>query len=423
MNYLFPIINLILTLGLFCLSFEISKKKINILYCLSAFILPLILLCIFTNHPLILPLFGLQWNVLLASCIALELLLLIPIIQKKKEAAITLLLPFLIDLIAKEIVSIVFNIPFSELNRPEFFYFTTYLFIVIFLFYIISFFVFKVISNRNRYEEDKSFLVLIFILAGIEIIAFFIINYNLSKIMITNPSSYIYTILFNLLLILLFGITISSSIILYRKIKDKYAKINQMKEALLEKNYQEIYIESQEELFKLRHDLANVVETIHTYQIPEIKEIKEDLASKLREQKIFYTDNKVINSILVNKIKAAKEKYILVEANISIHHEIGISNADIISLISNLMDNAIEALENEEDKRLILEIGTTEHGIEILVKNTCHAIHKTKKSNPKYHGFGLKIIKEIINKYKGNYTSILENQMYTTMIFIPYKTM
>ena len=384
--------------------------------------MPLILLCIFMNQPLTLPLFGLQWNILLASCIALELLFLIPVFHRKKEAAISLVIPFFIDLIAKEIVSIVFNIPFSELNRSEYFYFTTYLFIVIILFYIISFFIFKIIANRNRYEEDKSFLIIIFILAGIEIVSFFIINYNLSKFVITNPSSYNYTIFFNLLLILLFAITIVSSMILYKKIKDKYAKINRMKEELLEKNYQDIYIESQEELFKLRHDLANIVETIRTYQIPEIKEIKDDLAKKLREQKVFYTENKLINSILVNKIKIAKEKQIIVETNISIHHEICISNTDIISLLSNLIDNGIEALENETDKKLILEIGTTEDDIEILVKNTCHAIQKTKKSNPKYHGFGIKIIKEIINKYDGYYTSFLENEMYTTMIVIHYKT-
>lgn len=418
MNYLFPIINFIFAFGLFCLSFEIHKKTKAVLYCLSTFFLTLLVLCLFLNQTLILPLFGMQWNVLLPCLITLELALMIPVCHKKKYAGISTIFPFLVDILAKVVVSIVFDIPFNELNRSEYFYFTFYLYMVVFILYIIAYFVFKVATNPNRYEENKSFFAILFILAGVELLAFFIINYNLSKIMTITPSSYIYTILFNLLLILLFGITIISSIILHKKIKEKYKKINQMKEELLDKNYQDIYIETQEELFKLRHDMANMIETIHTYDNPEIQSVKEDLSNKLREQKFFYTKNKIINSILTNKIRIAKEKKIQVDTEISVDRDLLISNIDLISLLSNLLDNSIEALEKEIDKKLILDIGSTENTLEISIQNSCQIVQKTKKENPQYHGFGLKIIKEIVSKYKGSYTSFLEDGMYTTMIVI-----
>ena len=70
-----------------------------------------------------------------------------------------------------------------------------------------------------------------------------------------------------------------------------------------------------------------------------------------------------------------------------------------------------------ENKKIEIQLGVENNNLEVMIANSFDTYSpKTKKENPKYHGFGIKIIKEIVKKYNGIYeTNILNNMFYTTI--------
>ncbi len=78
---------------------------------------------------------------------------------------------------------------------------------------------------------------------------------------------------------------------------------------------------------------------------------KEDAISYIDEinmsisklDKNIYTDHTAINSILISKLKVAKEKNIDVSLDLKIDTKIKILNVDICTILGNLLDNSIEA--------------------------------------------------------------------------------
>ena len=84
---------------------------------------------------------------------------------------------------------------------------------------------------------------------------------------------------------------------------------------------------------------------------------------------------------------------------------------DLCSLVYNLLKNAVEACKKIEDrdKRLIfLEVGIYNDSLFLRIKNTVHEDietnnyeSETTKTDILNHGFGTKIVKDIVKKYDG----------------------
>jgi len=94
-----------------------------------------------------------------------------------------------------------------------------------------------------------------------------------------------------------------------------------------------------------------------------------------------------------------------------LREDIGIDRVDICSLISNLLDNAIEACRKVPDNREIHIHSNIRGGyLAVIVENSCVGNVKksssgflSTKQNPKEHGYGTKIIQAIAEKYDGRF--------------------
>ena len=145
-----------------------------------------------------------------------------------------------------------------------------------------------------------------------------------------------------------------------------------------------------------------------------------ELKLRLSNTKNYYCDNKIINAILVTKIKEAKDKNLSIKLNIQIDNEPIISNSEIISLLTNLIDNSIEAVIHTNDSKIALDIISID-SFDVVIKNAYNENIKIQKENPHLHGYGTKIIKDITHKYKGNILVQKYNGYYLTHISIPNK--
>lgn len=89
--------------------------------------------------------------------------------------------------------------------------------------------------------------------------------------------------------------------------------------------------------------------------------------------------------------------------------------SDMVVLLSNLLDNAIEACAKYSNKKIIQVRILQEQTFLFSVRNTTAPVEivadtiKTSKENPQLHGFGLTNIKTILAKYHGDFVMLYED--------------
>ena len=98
-------------------------------------------------------------------------------------------------------------------------------------------------------------------------------------------------------------------------------------------------------------------------------------------------------------------------------------NEDIISLFSNILENATNyenRIKNEEERFISLTVKKKHDFILIIEENSLSKdlIPEVKKDK-NYHGFGLLSIESIANKYDGNVSIVNNNSTYKISIIIP----
>ena len=165
------------------------------------------------------------------------------------------------------------------------------------------------------------------------------------------------------------------------------------------------------------HDIRFLLKTIGDLAVQgqeeEIATVIRDMAIRLGElEDDFFCRNKVLNTILCEKKREAKDENILYNANV----EPGISfdfirDIDIIIIIGNLVDNAIDAsrkvkegfvdiniFENQKGHFLVIKV---ENKFDGVINRYGENFYSSKKDNTDKHGIGIKNARNCIEKYGG----------------------
>lgn len=190
-------------------------------------------------------------------------------------------------------------------------------------------------------------------------------------------------------------------------------------------HYAELYSQ-QEALKKYRHDSKNFY--VSLISILENKST-EDAISYIKDKMSIISDNSksinsgnpVVDSIIYSKKQICDNKAIILNTSLKISETIKIDELEFGVLIGNALDNAIEATEEliELNKKIInLTILTSGEMISIEISNpTIKDIDttniETRKTDKTQHGYGLKGIETITNKYNGNLSLSCENNVFT----------
>ena len=176
----------------------------------------------------------------------------------------------------------------------------------------------------------------------------------------------------------------------------------------------EIMRESTEELQAFRHDLNNqfiaMNELLSTNQIEAAKKQLHSLSAQTEPRIIYsYTGNTPIDSIINYKFQNAEKEHIKINTQIAVPSDIKIEIVDIITILGNLLDNAIEAVLLLKDNRFItLKLVYSQERLIIRVSNSFDGIVKsmngsiiTTKADTANHGFGLGNVQKIAERYNG----------------------
>lgn len=185
---------------------------------------------------------------------------------------------------------------------------------------------------------------------------------------------------------------------------------------------------------KMTHEFKNKITCIETLiernQFSKLEEYVKGIYSKLdKELDAIDTNNIIVNAILNTKYQEAEESGIVFVFRINDLSGLRINDEDIVTILSNLLNNAIEACKKCDINRRILKLKfVNEDGmIKIGVRNTFEnpifyengEIRSTKLERVEEHGVGIKNIIEIIEKYDGSYVIKNSDQEFYFSIILP----
>ncbi len=143
-----------------------------------------------------------------------------------------------------------------------------------------------------------------------------------------------------------------------------------------------------------------------------------------RMGKLIQSDNTILDYLINTKLFALKDTQIIISGNIGDLSDI--KETDLACLMGNILDNAIEALENVQEKRIELLFTVQNSNRIIICKNTIaqsvlqtnKELKSTKKRGDS-HGWGNLIVAKIVSDYHGMVDYFEEYDMFGVQIVLP----
>lgn len=146
---------------------------------------------------------------------------------------------------------------------------------------------------------------------------------------------------------------------------------------------------------------------------------------------VLETDNEVLNTILSEKSLYCKNHQITLTCIADGAPLDFMSTMDTYALLGNALDNAIEAVSKykEIEKRVVsLTISAKDSFLCIQTNNYYEGEIQfkdglpisTKRRNRAYHGFGMKSIKHLSEKYGGTMVTSFKNGIFMLQIVLPF---
>ena len=114
----------------------------------------------------------------------------------------------------------------------------------------------------------------------------------------------------------------------------------------------------------------------------------------------YYTDNRLLNIILNDKEKAANRASVTFDARIGAIALEGMKDSDLTTVFANLLDNAVEAAKESEQKQVVIRADSIHEFNVIRIENTMSLCQKKKEG---HMGIGLENVTRVLKKYDGSF--------------------
>lgn len=201
-------------------------------------------------------------------------------------------------------------------------------------------------------------------------------------------------------------------------------ELNEKHKLQMENNFRPILEDYIHKLRANEHEYKNHLNAIYSIiQVSDEKEIKSNINKYIGNIKennhlnnLLYVDNTILKAILYSKMSLAEEKGIDIKYDITSNlEEIDLDDMDLVVVLSNLLNNAIEGVEgtenpwinvviselnNKDEKEYIIRVSNSVNDInQIDLSSITNKGTTTKGEN---RGYGLYNVKKLIKKVNGN---------------------
>ena len=259
---------------------------------------------------------------------------------------------------------------------------------------------------------------------AVVILANLIVTDSLFTIQISVILSWMF--IFIAMIVGLVGLVLSNQ---YYNIK-RDVQLLEVTNEMLERNYVQLS-NNQMMISRQVHDFNHHLKTLQgLYGSKEDakKYIDELCAAPYEGVQFCQSGNKVVDAIINCKKVEAEEKEIAFSFQVDSLDEITIKAIDICAVLSNQIDNALEAChEVTVNERFIdVSIRLKNDFMFLIVKNSVNEnpfdengrLRSKKRQDTQLHGLGVKNISETAKRYNGNLKNEYENQVFTSYVMI-----
>ena len=176
--------------------------------------------------------------------------------------------------------------------------------------------------------------------------------------------------------------------------------------------YYDILEKQNNNLRAYAHDAKNHLSAIKNLNTnPEIDTYISKMNERLTEySKVSHSGNHTLDVVIDKYVAECDINKIAFEFDIKNNNLSGIENYDIVAILSNLLDNAVDAAKISKEKYIAVETDFRNDFSVIIVSNSCDIsptfndseLPTTTKKHKQLHGFGLKSVKKTLKKYNGD---------------------
>lgn len=227
-----------------------------------------------------------------------------------------------------------------------------------------------------------------------------------------------------------------SFVVLYHKEVQRKNKIeldNTRLNMLLEQAASQIQVErvAQERARIYRHDLRHHLSLLSGFaDVGDVEKIKDYLAQiKSSMDDVTpsrFCENETVNIIISSFDSKAKKNNVTLTANAQLPQKLSIPDAELCAVLSNGLENAINAasrIEDPELRNVRLDCKTNAGKLLILIQNVysgkIEMANEIPVSNEEKHGFGCRSISAIAEKREGFCTFKAEDGIFTLRVALP----
>ena len=220
-----------------------------------------------------------------------------------------------------------------------------------------------------------------------------------------------------------------------REMEIEITQLRQAQAEILERDYRALS-RTYTDNAKLYHDLHNHIEAIYQClkqgDIQEALKYCEELRTPVCEiSQTVWTGDKAIDYLISSKMALAEQRQIETRVNIEFPRNTNIRSVDLVTIIGNLLDNALESAGTapEHLRFLGLTVRRINSMLIIKVENRCDKAPiqedgklLTSKTDKMFHGWGLKSVQTAAEHYDGTIHTEYENGVFKSVVTLSFQS-
>lgn len=210
---------------------------------------------------------------------------------------------------------------------------------------------------------------------------------------------------------------------------ERLSRERQMTE--LSRSYYAQLEQQQRQVRRLRHDMANHLETLSG--LPDGERdgyLKQLLDSPALKPGKTFSRNRVANVVLAAKAAQAELDETALDLEVSLPERLPVEEMDLCTLLSNAMDNALEACRKlpAAGRRITVRLRADKGMLVLRMENPCAGPVRragrrllTSKPDADNHGIGTESIRSVVRKYGGSVEFSQREGVFEVLLYLPLK--